>query len=115
MRSVSLLLVVITSFTSFAVAPTNAAEQVIKIVAKRYEYNPKEIILEKDKPVTLELTSEDRLHGFNIPDLHVRAAVPKGKTTIVQITPKKAGKYDFYCDVFCGSGHEDMNGTITVK
>jgi cytochrome c oxidase subunit II len=28
--------------------------------------------------------------------------------------PDKTGTFIFVCDVFCGSGHERMQGTITV-
>ena len=38
-----------------------------------------------------------------------------GKTTVIRFTPEKAGVYDFLCDNFCGSGHEEMNGRIVVK
>jgi cytochrome c oxidase subunit 2 len=32
----------------------------------------------------------------------------------VRLMPDKVGTFTFLCDVFCGSGHETMNGTITV-
>lgn len=32
----------------------------------------------------------------------------------VAMTPDKVGEFTFVCDVFCGSGHENMEGTIRV-
>jgi cytochrome c oxidase subunit 2 len=32
----------------------------------------------------------------------------------LQRTPDKTGTFTFLCDVFCGSGHEDMSGTLIV-
>jgi cytochrome c oxidase subunit II len=32
----------------------------------------------------------------------------------VRLTLDKAGSFVFLCDVFCGSGHEDMSGTLVV-
>jgi cytochrome c oxidase subunit 2 len=32
----------------------------------------------------------------------------------VRIVPEKAGQFVFHCDIFCGSGHEDMAGVILV-
>lgn len=90
-------------------------ERVIKIVAQRFTYTPKEIILKKGEPVRLAFTSLDFIHGFNVPDLHIRADLPPGKITTVHLTPDKAGTYDFICDNFCGAGHEDMGGRIIVK
>ncbi|MGV8933044.1 MAG: cupredoxin domain-containing protein [Gallionellaceae bacterium] len=92
-----------------------AKERIVKIVAKRFSYSPNEIVLKKGQPVVLEFTSLDFMHGFKIPDLNIRADLPPGKVTKVHITPEKSGVYDFLCDNFCGSGHEEMSGRIIVK
>jgi cytochrome c oxidase subunit 2 len=63
----------------------------------------------------LEFTSLDRLHGFNCPDLGIRTDIPPGKVTKLRFVPQKVGTFLFHCDNFCGSGHEGMTGTITVK
>jgi cytochrome c oxidase subunit II len=90
-------------------------ERVIRISAKKFEYNPKVIKIKKGVPVVLELTSLDRLHGFNCPGLGIRSDINPGKTTRVKFTPAKSGTFSFFCDVFCGEGHEDMNGKIIVE
>ncbi len=95
-------------------AEGGADPQVIKITAKKFEYSPSEITLKKDAPVTLELTSMDRLHGFNCPDLSIRADIEPGKTARITFTPRKAGRFVFHCDIFCGSGHDKMAGAIVV-
>ena len=89
-------------------------EQVIKITAKKFDYTPNHITLKKGVPVILELTTQDVLMGFNVPDLGVRADIVPGKVVRVRIVPDKVGTFTFFCDIFCGSGHEDMTGTITV-
>jgi cytochrome c oxidase subunit II len=90
------------------------AEQVIKITAKRYEYNPSTITVKKGIPVALEFTSLDRLHGFSCPGLAIRTDIAPGKVTTLRFVPQKAGTFPFHCDNFCGSGHEGMTGTIIV-
>ncbi|WP_211443951.1 cupredoxin domain-containing protein [Collimonas humicola] len=95
-------------------AKTAAKERVVKIQAKKFVYTPNQIILKKGEPVVLEFTSVDFVHGFKIPDMNIRADLPPGKVTQVRLTPDKAGEYDFLCDNFCGSGHEEMSGKITV-
>ena len=87
----------------------------IKIQAKKFEYTPNKIILKTGQPVVLEFTSVDFIHGFKIPDLNIRADLPPGQITKVRFTPGKAGEYEFLCDNFCGSGHEEMIGKIIVK
>lgn len=90
-------------------------ERVIKIVAQRFVYTPNEIVLKTGQPVRLEFTSLDFVHGFRIPELNIRADLPPGRITIIRLIPQKAGVYDFLCDNFCGSGHEEMSGKIIVK
>ncbi|HUN55045.1 MAG TPA: cupredoxin domain-containing protein [Smithella sp.] len=107
------MLFVLTYHTSqlFAVEQEN----VIKITAKKFEYSPNVIKLKKGVPVVLELTSLDRLHGFNCPGLSIRADINPGKVTRVKFTPVNRGTFSFFCDIFCGEGHEDMNGKIIVE
>ena len=91
-----------------------AKERVIQVQAKKFVYTPNQIVLKVGEPVVLEFTSVDFVHGFKIPDMNIRADLPPGKVTQVRLTPDKAGEYDFLCDNFCGSGHEEMSGKITV-
>lgn len=91
-----------------------AEDQVIKITAKKFEYTPSQIKLKKGVPVVLELTSADRLHGFNCPELGVRADIVPGQTTRLRVTPSRTGTFEFRCDIFCGEGHEDMTGAFVV-
>ena len=92
-----------------------AEEQVIRLTAKKFEYDLREITLKRGVPVVLELTSLDRVHGFNQPDFGVRGDAVPGTVTRIRFTPDKTGEFVFFCDVFCGDGHEEMSGTLIVK
>ena len=89
-------------------------ERVIRIQARRFSYTPGELTLKKGEPITFELTTEDITMGFNVPDFGVRADIVPGKATRLDLTPDKAGTFTFLCDIFCGEGHEGMNGTLVV-
>ncbi|HYL19718.1 MAG TPA: cupredoxin domain-containing protein [Burkholderiales bacterium] len=91
------------------------SETVIPMTVKRFEYSLREIRLKKGVPVVLEITSLDVPHGFNLPDFGVRADVVPGMPARVRLVPDKVGTYTFRCDVFCGSGHEDLDGTVVVS
>ncbi len=99
-----------------ALGPAVAAGQegVIKVTAKTFEYNPKEITLKKGVPVILEFTSLDRLHGFKCSGLGIRTDIKPGEVARVPVTPQKVGDFEFHCDNFCGSGHGSMVGMIHV-
>lgn len=89
-------------------------EQVIEITAKRFDYTPGELKLKKGVPVILELRSQDVLMGFNLPDFNVRSDIVPGKVERVRLVPDKTGTFVFLCDIFCGTGHEQMNGKLIV-
>src|SRR5512140_832313 len=89
-------------------------EKVIKITAKRFNYTPAEVTVKKGVPVILEFRTLDVVMGFNLPDFNVRADIVPDKTTRLRLMPDKTGTFIFLCDIFCGSGHEEMNGRLTV-
>ncbi len=93
---------------------TGNDEQVIRLSASTFEFKPNEILVKKGVPVTLELISQDRHHGFKLAEFHLRADIKPGVVEKVRFVPDKIGKFTFICDVFCGDGHEEMSGTLTV-
>ena len=101
--------------TAAEVTPKPPKVQTVEILAQKFNFTPDEIKVKKGVPVDLELTTLDRLHGFNVPGLGLRAEIVPGQTTHVKFTPDKAGRFIFHCDIFCGEGHEDMDAAITVE
>ena len=95
-------------------AATQPKEQVIKILARRFTFTPNQLTLRKGVPVILELSTADVVMGFSVPDFQIRADILPGKVARVRLVPDKVGTFVFLCDIFCGSGHETMNGVITV-
>src|SRR5581483_6761449 len=96
----------------FAVAAPS--ERTIELVARRFVWTPNAITLKKGVPVVLAIRTADVLMGFNAPDFGVRADIVPGSVAKVRFVPRKTGTFTFLCDVFCGSGHESMSGTIAV-
>jgi cytochrome c oxidase subunit II len=93
---------------------TSSDEQIIRISASTFEFNPSEITVKKGVPVTLELVSQDRHHGFKLAEFHLRADIKAGVVEKLRFIPDQVGTFTFFCDVFCGDGHEDMSGTLKV-
>lgn len=87
----------------------------VRIGAKKFEFHPNKVTAKLGQPVVLVLTSEDRIHGFKMPELGIRTDIVPGQETRVALTSQKAGSFTFFCDVFCGDGHEDMDGTLIVE
>ena len=112
----SLNVAVLACFLAFTATRALAAdEQLIQITAKKFEYSQRALTVKKGVPVVIEVTALDRVHGFNMPDFGVRTDLVPGKVTRIRFTPDKTGEFVFFCDVFCGDGHEEMSGVLTVK
>ena len=88
--------------------------RIIPVVARKFTYEPAELTLKVNEPVVFRLTTQDVVMGFSVPDFAVRATIVPGQTVEVLMTPTKTGEFTFLCDVFCGSGHEEMEGTLHV-
>jgi len=115
LTTIAVVVLISASFAVLAPRTTRSAqEQVIRMTARKFEYSPNEITVKKGVPVVLEITSLDRDHGFKLREFGVRADIKPGQTTRVRIVPNQTGHFPFQCDVFCGSGHEDMSGELIV-
>lgn len=99
--------------TPVADAPSSGARE-IPVEVRRFFYSPNRIAVKAREPVVLAFTAIDFVHGFNVPDLHLRADLIPGRVVRVPLRFEKAGEVDFLCDNFCGDGHEGMNGKFIV-
>ena len=91
------------------------AETTVKVVAKRFVFIPDTITVQAGQPVAIRITAPEVPMGFNIPDFHVRTDVVPDREAVLRFTPDRAGSFTFVCDVFCGNGHEGMQGTLVVR
>ncbi|MFI4931896.1 MAG: cupredoxin domain-containing protein [Burkholderiales bacterium] len=92
-----------------------AEPRVIEMVAKRFAYEPNEIVLKAGERVIIAIRSLDFVHGMNIPDLDRRLDLVPGKITRLELQPQAPGEIEFVCDNFCGEGHETMHGRFVVR
>ncbi len=98
-------------------AQTRADEspQIVKITAEKFHFTPDHITLTKGRPVTLQLTSTDRTHGFMIRALNIDTDIKPGKITEMTVTPATPGIFKAICDHYCGLGHGGMKMTVVVE
>jgi cytochrome c oxidase subunit II len=97
-----------------ALVAAESKPRVIKVIARKFVFVPAEIRVKKGETVVLQFTAPEVPMGFNLPDFSARADIIPGKVSTLRFTPDKTGSFTFACDVFCGSGHEDMAGTLIV-
>jgi cytochrome c oxidase subunit 2 len=94
-------------------APADGLRE-IAVEARRFFYAPNRIAVKQGEQVIVAFTAIDFVHGFNVPDLHVRADLIPGRIVRVKLRFDQPGTVDFLCDNFCGDGHEGMNGKFIV-
>jgi cytochrome c oxidase subunit 2 len=73
--------------------------------------------LEKDRPVTIRLSSKDVIHSFNLPTMRVKQDTIPGMEIPVHFTPVEVNgeeRWEIACAQLCGLGHYRMRGFLTV-
>lgn len=89
--------------------------RVIEITARRFEFSPSLITLDRGQPVTLRVRSLDVTHGLFLRPLGIDATLEPGKVVELTVTPANPGRFTAICDHFCGAGHGNMKLTIEVR
>jgi cytochrome c oxidase subunit II len=109
------LLIGMSAYSSANHAHADESAQVVKITASKFHFTPDHITLVKGQPVTLQLTSTDRVHGFLIRALKIDTDIKPGAVIEKTVTPTTAGTFKAICDHYCGLGHSGMKMTVIVQ
>lgn len=92
------------------------APKLVKVTAREFAFEPKEIRVKAGQPVRLVLENKGVIeHDIVLEKLGVKtAAIPPGKTAELSFTPKTKGRYPIVCSV---PGHKEagMTGTLVVE
>jgi heme/copper-type cytochrome/quinol oxidase subunit 2 len=65
--------------------------------------------------VTMLFTSVDTTHEFSLEDYEVKKKVIAGKVSEVEFVADMVGQFEYECINYCGTGHEEMKGTLLVR
>jgi cytochrome c oxidase subunit 2 len=91
-----------------------AGVRVVKVEAKKYEFNPNPIVVRQGEKVRLEVTSTDVKHGLAISAYKIDRKLEPNKTEVIEFTADQSGSFPTHCSVFCGMGHMSMSGELVV-
>jgi cytochrome c oxidase subunit 2 len=85
----------------------------------RYQYpdygvTTTDLYLPVGRQIKLEMTSNDVLHSFWVPEFRVKQDLVPGRTTELRITPTLIGDYKVRCAELCGASHAYMEGLVRV-
>ncbi len=99
-----------------------ADAMVIKAIGRMWEWEfiygdslkSKELVLPINKPVKLELVSEDVNHSLFIPAFRVKEDAIPGYDNYLWFTPNYIGNYEILCTEYCGLLHSAMTSKTRI-
>ena len=94
---------------------TQSGVKEFTMTAKKFDFTPSTITVSEGDRVKLTVTAVDVPHGFSIDELGIKQDIEVGKPTTVEFVASKKGAFRFYCSLFCGQGHKEMEGELIVK
>lgn len=86
----------------------------VHVLAMMWEFEPEEIEVPAGATLDLYLTSEDVLHGFQIPGTNVNLMAVPGAVNYAKVRFDEPGEYRIVCHEYCGTEHHSMAATINV-
>jgi heme/copper-type cytochrome/quinol oxidase subunit 2 len=118
MRTSSLLFFVmaglVVAFAPLPVLSMAPQERIFQVDARQYAYSPSELTVNAGDTVTLQLVSNDVVHGLYVDGYGVSVEADPGQTATLTFVANKPGSFRFRCNITCGALHPFMIGKLTV-
>lgn len=73
-----------------------------------------ELHIPVDRPIVLNISANDVLHAFWVPEFRLKQDAVPGRTTQLQFVAKRPGTYPVICAELCGSYHGGMKTQVHV-
>lgn len=90
-------------------------EYEVVMTLEAFAFNPGDIEIPEGAEVTFIMTSKDVVHGIQVVDTNINTMVVPGHVQEITQTFDEPGEYLVVCNEYCGTGHQLMSTTITVK
>ncbi len=76
--------------------------------------NGNTMVIPADRPVVIQTSSRDVIHGFHVPKMALKTDSMPGQVNTIKTVPYETGSYQGYCTQFCGVAHSQMYFTVDV-
>src|SRR6185312_10117141 len=88
MKTTSWFFFILLGFLFFAAGchKSEGPAQHINVVMRKYSIEPSVIHVKNGQPVSLDVTTADVQHGFDVPDMGIKEPVQPGHTTTITFT-----------------------------
>jgi heme/copper-type cytochrome/quinol oxidase subunit 2 len=107
------------AMVALALAPRPASssaaqERFFQVKASSFEYSPAVLHVNPGDQVTIELASEDVVHGIYIDGYDLEVHADPGQPARLSFAANKTGSFRLRCSVTCGALHPFMSGQLKV-
>lgn len=89
-------------------------ERTFRIDARQFSYSPSDFTVNPGDRVTIQLISNDVVHGLYVDGYDISVEADPGQTATLKFVATKTGSFRFRCNVTCGAMHPFMIGKLTV-
>jgi len=117
-RRIGLLLLIVSGlailFAPLPAASTAPRSRTFRVDAGQFAYSPSTINVNPGDTVTIQLVSEDVVHGLYVDGYGASVEADPGQTATLTFVADKAGSFRFRCNVSCGAMHPFMIGKLNV-
>jgi cytochrome c oxidase subunit II len=67
------------------------------------------------RPIKLNMSAEDVIHSFFVPDFRIKHDVLPNRYTSVWFEVNETGEHTIYCTEYCGTNHSAMLGKVVAE
>jgi len=85
------------------------------MLAKNWEFDPPNILVNEGERVIIKIKSTDVAHGFVMPTFGIKEFLSPGKEITIELYVDVPGDFEFFTNVPSGRGDANMRGKIVVK
>jgi heme/copper-type cytochrome/quinol oxidase subunit 2 len=108
------LAMVVLALAPLPTSVSAAQERFFRVKASNFEYSPAVLRVNPGDHVTVELASEDVVHGIYIDGYDLEVHADPGQRARLSFVADKAGSFRLRCSVTCGALHPFMTGQLKV-
>lgn len=110
-----LLAALIVAFAPLPQSPAaRPAARTIRVEAGQFSYSPSVISVNQGDTVTLELVSQDVVHGLYVDGYGLSTEADPGQVGTLTFVASRPGSFRLRCNVTCGAMHPFMIGKLNV-
>jgi cytochrome c oxidase subunit II len=115
---ISLFAITVTRLGTLGTIPQDPNAMRISVTGRQFEWqfdypgtsvsSTNELVIPVGRPVIMEVTSEDVIHSFWVPNLYGKIDANPGRTNRIWFEARDPGTYRGVCAELCGDAHAQM-------